>query len=129
MNLDLSRELEPGSDTDDSEFKFTMPLKNWSEDTPFDNSLNCYGVVYVRLLSAQRLPCPVGSSVCAAVSLPPWRGRVRTYRTSAFLSSFDHGVCVKWERTTNAGFCSMVNAWSSEESPVPSIRIDLVRRV
>lgn len=126
MNFDITEEVSPAHDNDDSDFKFALPLPDWDDGKPFDSSLNCYGVVYVRLLCVQRLPCPVGSSVCAAVSLPPWQGRVRTHRTAAFLSSFDHGVCVRWDQNTNAGFCSMVNAWNSEESPVPSIRVDVM---
>eukprot|EP00980_Cylindrotheca_fusiformis_P023761 scaffold10939_cov105-Cylindrotheca_fusiformis.AAC.6 len=101
-------------------------LSKWSDDKPFDNSLNRRGVVHVRLLEAQGLPCPVGSSVCASVSLPPWQGRVRTQRTEAFLSSLHHGVCVMWKETSDDGLCSMINAWSSDESPVPNIRIELM---
>ena len=129
MNLDLTRELEPAPVNESLNFKFASPLPPWEdydEDSKeeFDNALNCYGVVYLRLLRAQRLPCPVGSSVCAVVSLPPWKGRVRTHRTSAFLSSLDHGVCVQWNE--EGGFCSMVHAWHSEESPIPKIKVDLM---
>lgn len=48
--------------------------------TPVDNTSthkNCLGVVHVRLLRAQRLPCPVHSQVQAIVHLHPWKGKVR----------------------------------------------------
>lgn len=50
------QELEPDSAIDDSEFQFVTPLPEWDDtkDVPFDRSLNRYGAVYVRLLSAQR---------------------------------------------------------------------------
>jgi hypothetical protein len=59
MNLDLTQELEPDSAIDEAEFEFATPLPVWDDDTtkddvPFDRSLNRYGVVYVRLLKAQR---------------------------------------------------------------------------
>lgn len=73
-----------------------------------------------------RLPCPVGSSVVGVASLPPFAGRVKTNRTVAFLRPFDHGVCVKWDQSTDSGFCSMVNAWNSSDSPVPSINVSLM---
>jgi len=70
------------------------------------------------------LPCPVGSSVVCSASLPPYSGRVKTTRKPAFLSTYEHGVCVKWDR--DDGLCSMVNSWNSVESPVPSIQIALM---
>lgn len=115
----------PEKENSTEAFKVPVPIPSWDDDTEFDSSLNCLGVVHVRIIAAQRLPCPVGSSVSASVSLPPWQGRVRTKRTEAFLSSFDHGVCVLWDRTSNDGMCSMINAWNSDESPVPEIKIDL----
>lgn len=71
-----------------------------------------------------RLPCPVGSSVVAAASLPPYSGRVKTTRKSAYLSTYEHGVCVKWGPDERV--CSMVNAWNNEESPIPTIHIALM---
>jgi hypothetical protein len=126
MMRSAARDVIEPPQNDDANFKTPAPLPQWDDGKPFDVSLNCLGVVHVRLIAAQRLPCPVGSSVCCSVSLPPWRGRVRTQRTEAFLSSFDHGVCVSWDRTSNEGVCSMVNAWNSEESPVPDIKVDLM---
>ena len=122
-----------GSQHDVSDFEVPLPLKDWDDNDPhakpFDKHLmNCHGIFHVRVLRALRLPCPVGSSVCAAMSLPPWSGRVRTDRVAAFSSTLAHGVCVRWDQQTSdtAGLCSMVNAWSSDESPVPSIKIELM---
>ena len=73
-----------------------------------------------------RLPCPVGSSVVASTSLPPFSGRVKTIRKVAFLSTYEHGVCVKWDSDKGEGLCSMVNAWNNQDSPIPSIKISLL---
>lgn len=153
---------------------FFYPLKPWDDEDAEQNfgpSWNSHGVVHVRLLRAKHLPCPVGSSVCAVVSLPPYKGRVRTKRKSAFSPSLDDGVCVQWGKDSKMrdgeqqqqqlhdnddfvdndgenpddddglveimdsdhdddddedGLCSMVNGWSSDDSPVPSIQIDLM---
>ncbi|KAL3940120.1 MAG: hypothetical protein SGBAC_005281, partial [Bacillariaceae sp.] len=117
-------------------FQTPVPLPRWNhvgandknsaeKGSDLDKSWNCFGVVHVHLLSAQRLPCPVGSSVSATVSLLPWRGKVRTSHTVAFSITVEHGVCVAWDPTDNQGVCSMVHAWNSEDSPVPDIKIDL----
>jgi len=95
------------------------------EDMPFDPSMNCHGTFHVRILRAQRLPCPVGSTVQAVVSLKPWKGRVRTAKTGAFYGPSDnHGVCANWE-DNECSALTMVHAYSSDESPVPSIEVDL----
>lgn len=109
---------------DEDEFQVTLPLPPWDSGIPLDPWLNCYGVVHVRLLCAQRLPCPVGSSVQGILALPPWKGRVRTERTDAFVGP--HGVCVRWDQLHDAGYCSMVNSWNSVDNPIPTISIDLV---
>jgi hypothetical protein len=62
---------------------------------------------------------------------------VKSKRKNAFLVSLEHGVCVKWKQHKNNnnnnggindddGLCSMVNGWSSKDSPIPSIKIDLL---
>jgi hypothetical protein len=162
MNLDLNEELVEPADTgvtDTSDFDVPTRQTPWEDldegihivdvsarntdsSDNFSDSFtwNTHGVVHVRLLRAQRLPCPVGSSVCASMSLPPYKGRVKSRRKTAFLVSLDHGVCVEWnhpkdlddqnvdnEKNGNDdGLCSMVNGWSSKDSPVPSIKIDLM---
>ncbi len=144
----------------DDDFETTSATAPWDDESDCYNidhgfeaplsistsESNAHGVVHVRLLRARNLPCPVGSSVGATVSLPPYKGKVKSTRTKAFLGpSFDHGVCVRWgrERREPNGFddnnslddeddfenddnlLSMVNAWNGPNSPIPSIKIDL----
>lgn len=126
-DVEITEEQTPATE-DFSDFDNPSPLPVWDDlgNTPFDQSMNCFGVVHLRILRAQRLPCPVGSSVYSVVSLPPWQGRVRTERTLAFMASTEHGVCVRWDQLSDTGLVSMVNAWNSEESPVPSIKVELM---
>jgi hypothetical protein len=126
-DVEIAGEQTPATE-DFSDFYYPSPLPVWNDlgNTHFDQSMNCFGVVHVRILRAQRLPCPVGSSVYSVVSLPPWQGRVRTERTLAFMASTEHGVCIRWDQLSDTGLVSMVNAWNSEESPVPSIKVDLM---
>lgn len=119
--------IQKSSDTlDHDDFEVTNPLVSWDDDSgccnmdldigngrkgDYDGSLtlsastttatecNAHGVVHIRLLRARNLPCPVGSSVGATISLPPYKGKVKSTRTKAFLgTSFDHGVCAMWGR-------------------------------
>ena len=126
---------------------------NNNEPVTISANYNAHGVVHVRLLRARNLPCPVGSNVGATVSLPPYKGKVKSTRRKAFLGpSLHHGVCIRWGREkrqpNNASndfdnnsfsdddnedfqnadknnLLSMVNAWNGPNSPVPSIKIDL----
>ena len=86
---------------------FSSPLPPW------DPAMNRRGVVQIRLLRAQRLPCSAGRSVRANITLPPWRGKVTTEWTKAYLGpegippdqggedqSFQDvgaGVCARWD--------------------------------
>jgi hypothetical protein len=54
----------------------------------------------------------------------PWEGKIRTASSPAFSEQSRHGVCVRWGEETQA--VSMVHAYSGEETPVPTIHIDLV---
>mmetsp|Transcript_34354 Transcript_34354/g.39104 ORF Transcript_34354/g.39104 Transcript_34354/m.39104 type:complete len:184 (+) Transcript_34354:93-644(+) len=95
-------------DNDEDDFKILTPLQAWDDDNGnnCDNSsfpihsvdYNAHGVIHVRLLRARNLPCPIGSSVRATVSLEPYKGKIQSARTKAFSGiSLDHGVCAKWE--------------------------------
>ena len=111
----------------------------------FDPTWNRYGVVQVRVLAAQRLPCPLGSSVQVALSLLPWKGKVRTLSTTSFRgpndnndnNNSDNGVCALWNNTTGLDDeetdndddepgCFMVHSYNNEETPIPTIRLDVV---
>lgn len=149
------------NDNDRDGFEIKGPLVLWDDDSDcVGNSFyspprysasvgNAHGVVYVRLLRARNLPCPVGSSVGAIVSLLPYKGRVKSIGAKAFSGTImDHGVCAKWgtekppagdsedddddldselipNEDDEKNLLSMVNAWSGPDSPVPSIKIDL----
>jgi hypothetical protein len=111
-----------------SEFDVNYAVEDWEDAgpsvAPYVPSMNCPGVVHVRLLRAQRLPCPVGSSVQAILSLPPWKGRIRLPKVKSFAGSRRSGVCTDWSDDDDP--VSMVHAYSSAESPVPSIRVRIV---
>lgn len=131
-----------------SEFDVGDVVQGWiseegAADEPFDAQRNCYGVVRVRPIRAQRLSCSVGTAVHAVVSLQPWDGKIRTRSTQAFAADKKrHGVCVQWEQDereekdedepgdgddlSHAPVVSMVHAYSGEETPVPRVRVDLV---
>ena len=108
---------------------------NQEQDTAFDPDWNCYGVVHVRVIAATNLPCPVGSSVQAIVSLWPWKGKVRPPAATSFPGVDNSGVCVLWhedrleEDEDEESGAFMVHAHSDDDTPIPKINIDLVFRV
>ena len=127
---------------DDSDSEYDSNMSNPMDDT----NCNAHGVVHVRMLQARNLPCPVGSSVRATVSLQPYKGKIKSPRATAVSNNTlpQYGVSVKWdterrideyldEYDDDENYCdnddenllSMVNGWSSPLSPIPSIRIDL----
>jgi hypothetical protein len=124
-NIDVVDE----NNRDMTEFEVNQPLLDWNFlHIPFNPSMNCLGVVHVRVLAAQRLPCPVGSTVQLAVSLAPWHGKVRGETTVSFGGDEDHdrGVCVRWDALNEGAGCSMVHAWNSDDTPIPIIKLDLL---
>ena len=111
-------------DRDVTELEVKLPLPDWnSMKVSLQPSMNCLGVVHVRALAAQKLPCPIGSTVQLAVSLAPWKGKVRGEPTIAFEHN---GVCVKWDALDETIGCSMVHAWNSEDTPIPTIKLELL---
>mmetsp|Transcript_9945 Transcript_9945/g.15275 ORF Transcript_9945/g.15275 Transcript_9945/m.15275 type:complete len:1481 (+) Transcript_9945:77-4519(+) len=101
-------------------------LEQWNTSfEPLDAASNCLGVVHVRFLAAQRLICPIGSTVQPVTSLKPWKGKVRGECTEAF-GSDKHGVCAKWDALNEASVCSMVHAWNSDDTPIPIIKVELI---
>lgn len=124
--LHIETTLE-NDEEDTSDLQVSFPLEEWNPpSTPFDVSLNKLGVVHVRILAAQRLPCPVGSSVQAIVALSPWKGRVRSESSTTFGSN--NGVSARWDplHDDEATGCAMVHAWNSRDTPIPSIQLDLM---
>ena len=129
---DLQRKAVP------FEAEGVLPL--WAEDPATTGAsapvINCYGAFHIRLLRAQRLPCPVGSTVQAIVSLEPWKGRSRTEQSKTFVldqdtSAVDHGVCATWDDTENgtiSKMISLVHAYENELTPIPTLKIQLMLR-
>ena len=101
--------------------------------------MNCHGLVHVKLLVAQHLPCGAGSSLQASISLPPWNGRIRSSSVVAFQGTSKTGVCARWDTEIDAeghtlnkdpsnefNTCySMVHSYNSEDTPIPAIKIEL----
>ena len=110
---DSISENENDDDDDDDDFNISTPFVDWDDESdsgecdddgrstfPVHSSsvddCNAHGVIHVRILRARNLPCPVGSSVGVSVSLPPYKGKIKSTRTKAI--ALDQGVCVEWER-------------------------------
>lgn len=137
---------------------------SWEEDADddqlqcakqFEPSMNCHGIVHVRLLRVQHLPCSKGSSLQATFSLPPWKGRIRSEKVVSYRGPSKAGICARWDVGTAIGkedhvddskelldadfelrdddnneqprlsYTSMVHAYNNEETPVPTISIEL----
>jgi hypothetical protein len=104
---------------------------DWLDDDETLPLENCFGVFHVKVLRAQRLSCPVGSSVQAILRLLPWKGKVRVEPRAISFSWLDR-VCVQFPNTTTTTdnhitpYTSMVHSYSDETSPWPEIQIQLV---
>lgn len=130
-NNDKHNDAENKSETkhDPKLFEVEEETSAWREDPatlPLE-PLNCYGAFHIRLLRAQRLPCPGGSTVRANVSLLPWKGKARTNGITTFLLDHehaldDHGVCAQWEDSHTV---SLVHAYASEATPLPTLKMEL----
>jgi hypothetical protein len=122
LTASIPRQVELRSS--ENEFELGHVLPTWkSGSVRFERSMNKSGVFHVRLLRAQRLSCSVGSKVQGIVALKPWKGKVRTSKTVAF-SDQKYGVCAKWDEDEVPVL--VCHAYTSEESPVPSIHVDVV---
>ena len=152
---------DDGTDYDE-DYDVHLPLHPW-DDAPgqqlllsriasserisaWHPSMNCRGVVQIRVLRAQHLPCPAGKMVKAVVGFPPWRGNVTTEWIKAYTgqnigAKYLDNVCVRWdgigarqslgsgEEDTGAGFpeaLQMVHRYNDESTPVPALSIELV---
>jgi len=144
-------------ENDKEDFVLPSPralMVSFSGDCSWDPKYNRYGIVHVKLLRAQRLPCTSGASVNASLSLPPWKGRIRVSSRMAAEGPLGAGVCVRWDRPLNStlngdsnhvdatskdggspppspGFLeepvshSMVHAYNNEDTPIPRISLEL----
>ena len=118
----------------------------------FEPSMNCHGVVHVKLLRVQHLPCSEDSSLQATFSLPPWKGRIRSEKVVTYKGPSSAGVCARWDKSSKEkkdhgtekgeeadpwmdndqhgeedkmACISMVHTYNSEDTPVPNISIEL----
>ena len=122
---------------------FALPSRIIHELTStksWDPSFNSYGIVHVRVLRAQRLPCAPGTNVVASLSLPPWKGRIRIPSQTAFEGPDGADVCVRWDKkispkvkssgsnteVTEALYPhSMVHAYNNKDTPIPIVSLTL----
>jgi len=132
---------------------YTQIQQQQNDLSSWDSSLNRYGFFHVRLLRAQRLPCASGSSINTTLSLQPWTGRIviPTYVTSD--GPRGAGVCLRWDKPfdqkkkqrrggskggsskdgespeviggEDINSHSMVHAYNNEDTPVPTIYLEL----
>jgi len=133
---------------------YTQIQQQQNDLSSWDSSLNRYGFFHVRLLRAQRLPCAPGSSINTTLSLQPWTGRIviPTYVTSD--GPRGAGVCLRWDKPfdqkkkqrrrgggskegskdgespdiggeEDINSHSMVHAYNNEDTPVPTIYLEL----
>jgi hypothetical protein len=105
-------------------------VKSWNP------SFNRYGIVHVRVLRAQRLPCAAGTFVVASLALPPWKGKIRIPSLTAVDGPDGAGVCLRWDRPPSRGCVvddavgdsfshSMVHAYNNKDTPVPIVSFTL----
>lgn len=115
----------------------------WDNDVADSNSnfkpsMNCHGVVHVRLLRAQHMPCSSGVVVQAIINLPPWKGKVRSKTETTYMGPSKAGVCARWDKRVDHGddlsldeddgqppCISMVHAYNDEDTPIPDIVIEM----
>eukprot|EP00804_Cyclotella_cryptica_P009305 CCRYP_008976-RA/>CCRYP_008976-RA protein AED:0.07 eAED:0.07 QI:1632/1/1/1/1/0.75/4/1949/1546 len=129
--------------TEQEVLDFALPEKILESPSSksWDPAYNCYGVVHVRVLRAQRLPCTVGTFVVANLSLPPWKGRVRIPGRATIDGPEGAGVCLRWDKpfskrekdrgsvdgmTDDPCSHSMVHAYNNKDTPIPIVSLTLL---
>ena len=146
-------ELEGSDYIVDGPISWDAPFDGDAETVPkFKPSMNCHGVVHVKLLRVQHLPCSEDSSLQATFSLLPWKGRIRSEKVVTYLGPSSAGVCARWDKSSKEkkdhgaekgeeaepwmdndqrgeedkiACISMVHTYNSEDTPVPNILIEL----
>lgn len=115
---------------------------NWEDDitrSNFKSSMNCHGVVHVRLLRAQHMPCSSNTVIQAIIHLPPWNGKVRFKTETTYTGPSKAGICVRWDKKlldhdddlsldeddAQPPCISMVHAYNDEDTPIPNIVIEM----
>eukprot|EP00986_Skeletonema_menzelii_P013217 scaffold7559_cov137-Skeletonema_menzelii.AAC.1 len=146
----VEEESDNGSTFERDYADFAIPFPSSSiiqDDRDLDPSLNCYGIVHVRLLRAQRLPCDAHATIHATLSLPPWKGRIRIPPRAAKRGPTGAGICSRWDKPIDKkedgvaveegesppsandadDSCTfhMVHAYNNEDTPVPTVALEL----
>ena len=137
---DLTDEENEDADSTEQQAKdFSLSFPESTSIKSWDPSFNCYGIVHVRVLRAQRLPCSPGTSVVASLALPPWKGKIRIPAQAAFDGPDGADVCIRWDKPTKKvtgrgsvvedtdaqHFHSMVHAYNNKETPIPIVSLVL----
>ncbi len=156
LSNDDEEDVEEDDDDNESTFEkdyadFAIPFPSSpiiQHDREWDPSLNCYGIVHVRLIRAQRLPCDEYATIHATLSLPPWKGRIRIPPRVAKRGPTGAGICSRWDKPmgkkedgavvkeeggspTSANEADdpctyhMVHAYNNEDTPVPTVSLEL----
>ncbi len=96
---------------EDEDYTIETPLIPWDEDDEidiidrdifsptgvFDPKWNCHGVVHVKLIRIQHLPMSAGNTLQAVISLPPWKGKIRSEKIISYDGPEFAGVCARWD--------------------------------
>ena len=105
-------EEEEDADWEEEDYIISTPFYTWCQDEnhgntthetlasplpKLDPSLNRHGIVHVKLLRIQHLQISAGSSIEAIISLPPWKGRIRSERITSYNGPSKAGVCARWD--------------------------------
>jgi hypothetical protein len=102
------------------------PLQN-----EFQPSMNCHGVFHIRLIRAQHLPCAPKTTIQTIISLPPWKGKIRSLSGQTYKGPSKAGTCFRWQSPTvdphliEPPCFSMIHTYNNEETPVPSITVQI----
>ena len=104
-------------------------------------SINCRGVVHVKVLKVKNLSpidCPVGSHICAQIVLLPWKGKIRTEQSIAFIRQRQRNLTIHHkndslysQQSISAQWIEpkcyqLLHAYNSEDTPMPTLCIDIM---
>ena len=68
-----------------------------TQQSTFRPEMNRHGIIHVRLIRAQHLRCTDGSLLQANISLPPWKGRIRSEKVTVYHGPSSAGICARWD--------------------------------
>ena len=98
----------------------------------FHPSMNCHGVFHIRLIRSQHIPCTPKSTIQTIISLPPWKGKIKTQLGQTYKGPSKAGTCFRWDGhspmhgdSEDLACFSMIHTYNNEETPMPSIFIQV----